>query len=146
MAMNDEETVALVAGGHTFGKAHGARRPDQCVGADPAGAPIEQQGFGWTNTCGTGKGGDTITSGLEGAWSVNPTAWTTQYLDNLLSYEWEQTRSPAGAIQWIPAGGQAAGLVPDAHDPAKRHAPIMLTADLALKADPAYRAIAERFR
>jgi catalase-peroxidase len=146
MAMNDEETVALVAGGHTFGKAHGARRPDQCVGADPAGAPLEQQGFGWTNTCGSGKGVDTTTSGLEGAWSVNPIAWTTQYLDNLLGYEWEQTRSPAGAIQWIPAGGQAAGLVPDAHDPTKRHAPIMLTADLALKADPAYRAIAERFR
>jgi catalase-peroxidase len=146
MAMNDEETVALVAGGHTFGKAHGARRPDQCVGADPAGAGVEQQGFGWTNTCGSGKGADTITSGLEGAWSVNPIAWTTQYLDNLLGYEWEQTRSPAGAIQWIPAGGQAAGLVPDAHDSTKRHAPIMLTADLALKADPAYRAIAERFR
>jgi catalase-peroxidase len=146
MAMNDEETVALVAGGHTFGKAHGARRPDQCVGADPAAAGVEQQGFGWTNSCGSGKGADTITSGLEGAWSVNPIAWTTQYLDNLLGYEWEQTRSPAGAIQWIPAGGQAAGLVPDAHDPTKRHAPIMLTADLALKADPAYRAIAERFR
>jgi catalase-peroxidase len=146
MAMNDEETVALVAGGHTFGKAHGARRPDECVGADPAGSPVEQQGFGWTNTCGTGKGADTITSGLEGAWSVNPIAWTTQYLDNLLGYEWEQTRSPAGAIQWIPRGGQAAGLVMDAHDPSKRHAPIMLTADLALKADPSYRAIAERFR
>jgi catalase-peroxidase len=146
MAMNDEETVALVAGGHTFGKAHGARRPDQCVGADPAAAGVEQQGFGWTNACGSGKGVDTITSGLEGAWSVNPIAWTTQYLDNLLGYEWEQTRSPAGAIQWIPAGGQAAGVVPDAHDPTKRHAPIMLTADLALKADPSYRAIAERFR
>jgi catalase-peroxidase len=146
MAMNDEETVALVAGGHTFGKAHGARRPDQCVGDDPAGAAVEQQGFGWANRCGTGKGADTITSGLEGAWSVNPIAWTTQYLDNLLGYEWEQTRSPAGAIQWVPRGGQAAGLVPDAHDPSKRHAPIMLTADLALKADPAYRAIAERFR
>ena len=146
MAMNDEETVALVAGGHTFGKAHGARKPDGCVGADPAGASTEAQGIGWANSCGSGKGGDTITSGLEGAWSVNPTAWTTQYLDNLLSYDWEQTRSPAGAIQWVPRGGQAAGLVPDAHDPSKRHAPIMLTADLALKADPAYRAIAERFR
>jgi catalase-peroxidase len=146
MAMNDEETVALVAGGHTFGKAHGARKPDGCVGADPAGAAVEAQGIGWTSSCGSGKGADTITSGLEGAWSVNPTAWTTQYLDNLLGYEWEQTRSPAGAIQWIPRGGQAAGLVPDAHDPSKRHAPIMLTADLALKADPAYRAIAERFR
>jgi catalase-peroxidase len=146
MAMNDEETVALVAGGHTFGKAHGARRPDECVGTDPAAAPVEQQGFGWTSSCGTGSGGDTITSSLEGAWSANPTAWTTQYLDNLLGFEWEQTRSPGGAIQWIPAGGQAAGLVPDAHDPSKRHAPIMLTADLALKADPSYRRIAERFR
>jgi catalase-peroxidase len=146
MAMNDEETVALVAGGHTFGKAHGARKPDGCVGADPAGSAVEAQGIGWANTCGSGKGVDTITSGLEGAWSANPTAWTTQYLDNLLGYEWEQTRSPAGAIQWIPASGQAAGLVRDAHDPSKQHAPIMLTADLALKADPAYRAIAERFR
>jgi catalase-peroxidase len=146
MAMNDEETVALVAGGHTFGKAHGARRPDQCVGAEPAAAGVEQQGFGWQNQCGTGTGVDATTSGLEGAWSGNPIAWTTQYLDNLLGYEWEQTRSPAGAIQWIPAGGQAASLVPDAHDPSKRHAPIMLTADLALKADPSYRAIAERFR
>jgi catalase-peroxidase len=146
MAMNDEETVALIAGGHTFGKAHGARRPDQCIGADPAAAGVEQQGFGWANSCGAGKGVDTTTSGLEGAWSGNPIAWTTQYLDNLLGYDWEQTRSPAGAIQWIPVGGQAATLVPDAHDPSKRHAPIMLTADLALKADPAYRAIAERFR
>jgi catalase-peroxidase len=146
MAMNDEETVALVAGGHTFGKAHGAHRPADCVAADPAAAPIEQQGIGWQSSCGTGSGGDTITSGLEGAWSANPIAWTTQYLDNLLGFEYEQTRSPAGAIQWIPVGGQAAGLVPDAHDPSKRHAPIMLTADLALKADPAYRAIAERFR
>jgi catalase-peroxidase len=146
MAMNDEETVALVAGGHTFGKAHGARRADQCVGADPAAAAIEAQGIGWANSCGTGKGVDTVTSGLEGAWSGSPTAWTTQYLDNLLGYEWEQTRSPGGAIQWIPQGGQAASAVPDAHDPSKRHAPIMLTADLALKADPSYRAIAERFR
>jgi catalase-peroxidase len=146
MAMNDEETVALVAGGHTFGKTHGARKPDECVGAEPAAAPLEQQGFGWTNTCGTGKGGDTITSGLEGAWSANPIAWTTQYLDNLLGFEWVQTRSPAGAIQWIPKDGQAQGLVPDAHDASKRHAPIMLTADLALKYDPVYRDIAERFR
>jgi catalase-peroxidase len=146
MAMNDEETVALVAGGHTFGKTHGARRADQCIGADPAAAPLESQGFGWQNACGTGKGGDTITSGLEGAWSAAPTAWTTQYLDNLLSYEWVQTKSPGGATQWVPADNQGQGLVPDAHDPTKRHAPIMLTADLALKADPAYRAIAERFR
>jgi catalase-peroxidase len=146
MAMNDEETVALIAGGHTFGKAHGASRPDQCVGDDPAAAGVEQQGFGWTNKCGSGKGGDTITSGLEGAWTANPIAWTTMYLDFLLGFEWEQTRSPAGAIQWIPRGGEAATIVPDAHDASKRHAPIMLTTDLALKADPAYRQIAERFR
>ena len=136
MAMNDEETVALVAGGHTFGKAHGASRADQCVGADPAAAAVEAQGIGWANSCGSGKGGDTVTSGLEGAWSGNPTSWTTQYLDHLLGYEWEQTRSPGGAIQWIPQGGQSASAVPDAHDASKRHAPIMLTADLALKADP----------
>jgi catalase-peroxidase len=146
MAMNDEETVALIAGGHTFGKTHGARRPADCVGTDPAASAVEQQGLGWTNTCGTGKGGDTITSGLEGAWTANPIAWTTMYLDFLLGFEWEQTRSPAGAIQWIPQGGQAAGLVPDAHDASQRHAPIMLTTDLALKADPSYRQIAERFR
>jgi catalase-peroxidase len=146
MAMNDEETVALIAGGHTFGKAHGARRPADCVGVEPAGAGIEQQGFGWQSSCGTGKGVDTITSGLEGAWSANPIAWTTQYLDNLLGYEYVQTRSPAGAIQWIPRDGQAAGLVPDAHDPTKRHAPVMFTTDLALKFDPSYRQIAERFR
>ena len=146
MAMNDEETVALIAGGHTFGKAHGASRPDQCVGGDPAAAAVEQQGFGWANRCGSGKGGDTITSGLEGAWTANPIAWTTMYLDFLLGFEWEQTRSPAGAIQWIPRGGEAATIVPDAHDASKRHAPIMLTTDLALKADPSYRQIAERFR
>ena len=146
MAMDDEETFALIAGGHTFGKAHGARKPEGCVGPEPAAAPIEQQGFGWQNTCGSGKGVDTITSGLEGAWSVNPTAWTTQFLDNLYGYEWVQTRSPAGAIQWIPKDGAGANLVPDAHDPAKRHAPVMLTTDLALKFDPAYRKIGERFR
>ena len=145
MAMNDEETVALIAGGHTFGKAHGAAKPDGCVGAEPAAAGVEAQGLGWRNTCGSGKGADTITSGLEGAWSVNPTAWTTQYLDNLFAYEWVQTRSPAGAIQWIPKDGAAANLVPDAHDPAKRHAPIMFTTDLSLKVDPSYRAIAKRF-
>ncbi len=145
MAMNDEETVALIAGGHTFGKAHGAKKPDDCVGAEPTAAPIEDQGLGWKNKCGTGKGKDTITSGLEGAWSANPTAWTTQYLDNLLGFEWEQTKSPAGAIQWIPVKGEGDGTVPDAHDASKRHAPIMFTTDLALKEDPAYRQIIERF-
>ena len=146
MAMNDEETVALIAGGHTFGKAHGARKPDECVGKEPAAAGVEEQGFGWTNKCGTGKGADTITSGLEGAWSANPIAWTTQYLDNLFNFEWVQTRSPAGAIQWIPANGAAANLVPDAHDPTKRHAPIMFTTDLSMKMDPEYRKVSERFR
>ena len=146
MAMNDEETVALIAGGHTFGKAHGARKPDDCVGREPAAAGVEQQGLGWANKCGTGKGADTITSGLEGAWTANPIAWTTMYLDFLMGFDWVQTRSPAGAIQWIPSEGSAANLVPDAHDPNKRHAPIMFTTDLALKFDPAYREIVERFR
>jgi catalase-peroxidase len=146
MAMNDEETVALIAGGHTFGKAHGAASAGDCLGPEPAAAGIEQQGFGWDNRCGTGNAGDTITSGLEGAWSVNPIAWTTQYLDNLFAFEWVQTRSPAGGIQWIPAEGQAANLVPDAHDPSKRHAPIMFTTDLSLKFDPSYREIAKRFQ
>ena len=145
MAMNDEETVALIAGGHTFGKAHGAKTAD-CLGPEPAAAGIEEQGLGWTNKCGSGKGADTMTSGLEGAWSVNPTAWTTQYLDNLFAFEWVQTRSPAGAIQWVPADGQGANLVPDAHDPTKRHAPIMFTTDLSLKEDPAYREISLRFK
>ncbi len=146
MAMNDEETVALIAGGHTFGKAHGARNPDDCVGAEPAAAGVEKQGLGWMNKCGTGKGADTITSGLEGAWTANPIAWTTMYLDFLMGFDWVQTKSPAGAIQWIPSDGAAATLVPDAHDPARRHAPIMFTTDLALKEDPAYREIVERFR
>ena len=146
MAMNDEETVALIAGGHTFGKAHGANDPGKCVGPAPAAAGIEEQGLGWKNKCGTGNGADTITSGLEGAWSVNPTAWTTQYLDNLFAYEWVQTKSPGGAIQWIPADGAAANLVPDAHDPNKRHAPIMFTTDLSLKFDPSYREISKRFQ
>ncbi|ORE87068.1 catalase/hydroperoxidase HPI(I) [Oceanococcus atlanticus] len=146
MAMNDEETVALIAGGHTFGKAHGAKKPEDCVGVEPAAAPIEQQGFGWKNSCGSGKGVDTTTSGLEGAWSVNPVAWTTQYLDNLFAFEWVKTKSPAGGTQWIPADGQAANLVPDAHDKSKRHAPIMFTTDLSLKEDPAYRKIAKRFQ
>ncbi len=146
MAMNDEETVALIAGGHTFGKAHGAYNPADCVGAEPAAAGVEEQGFGWQSTCGTGKGAETITSGLEGAWSANPIAWTTQYLDNLFAFEWVQTKSPAGAIQWIPADGAASSLVPDAFDPAKRHAPIMFTTDLSLKFDPSYRKIAKRFQ
>ena len=146
MAMNDEETVALIAGGHTFGKAHGARKPENCVGAEPAAAGLEEQGFGWKNKCGTGKGADTITSGLEGAWSANPIAWTTQYLDNLFTFEWEQSKSPAGAIQWVPTDKGAWNLVPDAHDPTKRHPPIMFTTDLSLKFDPEYRKISERFR
>ncbi|MGD8324364.1 MAG: catalase/peroxidase HPI [Gammaproteobacteria bacterium] len=144
MAMNDEETAALIAGGHSFGKAHGAR-PADCVGPEPAAAAIEEQGFGWTNSCGTGKGSDTITSGLEGAWSANPIAWTNSYLVNLYTYQWEQTRSPAGAVQWVPARGAASTLVPDAFDPSVRHAPIMFTTDLALKEDPAYRRITERW-
>ncbi len=145
MAMNDEETVALIAGGHTFGKAHGAHKPADCVGVEPAAAGVEKQGMGWENSCGKGNGADTVTSGLEGAWSGNPVAWTQNYLTNLFAYDWEQTKSPAGAIQWIPAKGAAATLVPDAHDPAQRHAPIMFTTDLALKFDPAYQKIAKRF-
>jgi catalase-peroxidase len=145
MAMNDEETVALIAGGHTFGKAHGAYDPAKCVGPEPAAAGVEKQGLGWENKCGKGNAGDTVTSGLEGSWSVNPVAWTTQYLDNLFAFDWVQTKSPAGAIQWVPANGQAASLAPDAHDPTKRHAPIMFTTDLALKFDPSYRKIAMRF-
>ena len=146
MAMNDEETVALIAGGHTFGKAHGAAKPDDCVGVEPAAETIEKQGLGWVNKCGSGNAGDTITSGLEGAWSANPIAWTTQYLDNLFTFNWVQTKSPAGAIQWIPDTEAAANLVPDAFDPAKRHAPIMFTTDLSLKFDPSYRKIAKRFQ
>jgi catalase-peroxidase len=145
MAMNDEETVALIAGGHTFGKAHGAYDPGRCVGPEPAAASIEQQGFGWDNKCGKGNGVDTVTSGLEGAWSQTPTAWSSQYLANLFAYDWVQTKSPAGATQWIPANGQAANAVPDAHDSSKRHAPIMFTTDLALKVDPSYQKIARRF-
>ena len=146
MAMNDEETVALIAGGHTFGKAHGANKPDECIGVEPAGESIEEQGFGWNNKCGSGKGADTITSGLEGAWSAAPTRFTTQYLDNLFNFEWVQTKSPAGATQWIPKDPAAANLVPDAHIDGKRHAPIMFTTDLSLKFDPAYRKIAMRFK
>jgi catalase-peroxidase len=146
MAMNDEETLALIAGGHSFGKAHGAADPSKCAGSEPAAGPIEQQGLGWQNNCGSGKGADTITSGLEGAWSASPTKWSMQYLNNLFTYDWVKTKSPAGATQWIPANNQGANLVPDAYDPNKRHAPIMFTTDLALKEDPAYRAIAMRFR
>ena len=146
MAMNDEETLALIAGGHTFGKAHGAHGPDKCVEAEPAAAGIDKQGLGWTNKCGKGNGVDTVTSGLEGAWTATPTKWSNQYLDNLFNWEWVQTKSPAGATQWVPSDKQAANLVPDAHDPSKRHAPIMFTTDIALKADPSYRKIAMRFR
>jgi catalase-peroxidase len=146
MAMNDEETVALIAGGHTFGKAHGAKSPEGCVGREPAAEAIEKQGMGWENKCGTGNGADTITSGLEGAWSATPVRWSMQYLDNLFNFTWVQTKSPAGAVQWIPDTASAANLVPDAHDPSKRHAPIMFTTDLSLKFDPSYRQISERFR
>ena len=146
MAMNDEETLALIAGGHTFGKAHGAKPPANCVGPEPAAAGTEKQGIGWDNGCGKGKGVDTITSGLEGAWSATPTKWSNQYLDNLYAYEWVKTKSPAGATQWIPANNQAANMVPDAHDPTKRHAPIMFTTDVAIKMDPSYNKIAMRFR
>lgn len=145
MAMNDEETVALIAGGHTFGKAHGKANPEKCVDVEPAAAGLEEQGFGWKNKCGTGKGVDTITSGLEGAWSAAPTRWTMQYLDNLYKFEWVKTKSPAGAVQWIPANGQGATLVQDAHDKNKRHAPIMFTTDIALKEDPSYQKISKRF-
>ena len=145
MAMNDEETVALIAGGHTFGKTHGQGDPSKCVGAEPAAAGIEEQGFGWKNKCGKGNAGDTITSGLEGSWTGNPTQWTLQYLNNLFAFDWVKTKSPAGATQWIPSDEKAASLVPDAHDKDKRHAPIMLTTDLALKTDSSYQKIAKRF-
>ncbi|MBM0106774.1 catalase/peroxidase HPI [Steroidobacter sp. S1-65] len=145
MGMNDEETVALIAGGHTFGKAHGAHKPKDCVGADPEAAGLEDQGLGWRNKCGTGKGADAVTSGLEGAWTVNPVQWTHNFLQNLYAFDWELTTSPAGARQWKPKNPAAAQLVPDAHDPTKRHAPVMLTTDLALKEDPAYREITQRW-
>ena len=146
MAMNDEETLALIAGGHSFGKAHGAAPPNNCVGVAPAAGGVERQGIGWDNSCGKGNAGDTITSGLEGAWTSTPTKFSIEYLNNLFAFEWVLTKSPAGAGQWIPENNQAADLVPDAHDPTKRHAPIMFTTDLALKQDPAYRAVAVRFR
>lgn len=145
MAMNDEETVALIAGGHTFGKAHGAHNPEKCVGEAPVNAGLEEQGMGWINICGTGKGADTFTSGLEGAWTITPTAWSMNYLQNLLNMTWVKTKSPAGATQWIPENADENQFVPDAHDPDKRHAPIMFTTDIALKEDPKYLAIAERF-
>ena len=145
MAMNDEETVALIAGGHTFGKTHGAADPGKYVGPEPEAAPIEQQGLGWKNTFGSGKGVDTISSGLEGAWTTTPTKWSNNYLENLFGFEWELTKSPAGANQWTPKGGAGAGTVPDAHDPSQRHAPFMLTTDLSLRMDPIYEPIARRF-
>jgi len=145
MAMNDEETVALIAGGHTFGKTHGAADPAQYVALAPAGAGIEEMNLGWRNTFGSGHGDDTITSGLEGAWTQMPTRWSNLYFDNLFNYEWELTKSPAGAYQWKPKDGAGNGSVPDAHDPSKKHAPTMLTTDLSLKVDPTYAPIAKRF-
>ncbi|MGI9109937.1 MAG: peroxidase family protein, partial [Opitutales bacterium] len=145
MAMNDEETVALIAGGHTFGKAHGAATPDGHVGPEPEGAALEEMGLGWKNTFGKGNGVDTITSGLEGAWSSTPTRWSNEYLKNLWNYEWELTQSPAGAHQWTPKNGAAKDTVPDAHDKSKRHAPMMFTSDIALKVDPAYAKITKRW-
>ncbi len=144
MAMNDEETVALIAGGHTFGKAHGAA-PDSHVGAEPEGAAIEQQGFGWTSSFGSGKGGDTITSGLEGAWTENPVKWDNNFMENLHQYEWQLTKSPAGASQYEPENASEVATVPDAHDPSKKHAPMMLTTDLSLRMDPDYASISKRF-
>jgi catalase-peroxidase len=146
MAMNDEETVALIAGGHTFGKAHGAAAPPKYVGPEPEGASIEEQGLGWKNSFGSGNGVATITSGLEGAWTTNPVKWDNNYFENLFDYEWELVKSPAGAHQWAPKNGAAAATVPDAHDPKQRHAPIMFTTDLALRLDPVYAPISKRFR
>lgn len=145
MAMNDEETVALIAGGHTFGKTHGAADPGQYVGKEPAAAGIEEMGLGWKNTYGSGNAGDTITSGLEGAWTTTPTKWSNNYFENLFNYEWELTKSPAGANQWKPKNGMGLNSVPDAHDPAKFHAPTMLTTDIALRVDPAYEKVSRRF-
>lgn len=145
MAMNDVETTALIAGGHTFGKTHGAHPPGDCVGVEPAGASIEAQGFGWKNKCGSGKGVDTVTSGFEGAWTSVPNKWTHQYFANVFNFEWEKTKSPGGPTQWTPKDGAGANLVPDAHDPEKRHAPMMLTTDLSLREDPEYAKISKRF-
>lgn len=146
MAMNDEETVALIAGGHTFGKAHGAASPAKYVGPEPEAAPLEEQGLGWKNSFGKGNGADTITSGLEGAWSTSPTKWSSGYFINLFRYDWQLTKSPAGAHQWIPKDAGAQAIVADAHDPSKKHAPIMFTTDIALKEDPVYAPIARRFK
>ena len=146
MAMNDEETVALIAGGHTFGKTHGAADPGQYVGKEPAGANLEEMGTGWRNSFGRGHSGDTITSGLEGAWTSTPARWSTDYFDFLFRFDWELTKSPAGAHQWRPVNGGGAGLIPDAHDPARKHAPFMLTTDIALRVDPAYEVISRRFQ
>ena len=145
MAMNDEETVALIAGGHTFGKTHGAARDADYLSREPAGATIAEQGLGWKSSFGTGMGPDTITSNLEGAWTTTPTKWSNNYFENLFGYEWELTKSPAGAYQWKPKDGAGAGLIPDAHDPDKRHAPFMLTTDLSMRMDPAYEKISRRF-
>ncbi|MHB8453080.1 MAG: catalase/peroxidase HPI, partial [Mycobacteriales bacterium] len=145
MAMNDEETVALIAGGHTFGKTHGAADPNEHIGPEPEGAPLEEQGLGWRNSYGTGKGADTISSGLEGAWTPTPVKWDNSYFETLFGYDWELVRSPAGAQQWAPKDGAAADLVLDAHDPSRRHAPMMLTTDLALRLDPVYEPISRRF-
>ena len=145
MAMNDEETVALIAGGHTFGKTHGAADPSKYVGPEPEAAGIEEQGLGWKSKFGTGSGGDAIGSGLEVTWTTTPTKWSNNFFANLFNYEWELTKSPAGAHQWTPKNGAGAGTVPDAHDPSKHHAPSMLTTDLALRFDPAYEKISRRF-
>ena len=145
MAMNDEETVALIAGGHTFGKAHGAASSDAHVSAEPEGAGIDEQGFGWKNSYGSGKGSDAITSGLEGAWTTNPVKWDNNFMENLHGYEWELTKSPAGKSQYTPVNASEVATVPDAHDPAKMHAPMMLTTDLSMRMDPAYAPIAKRF-
>ncbi len=146
MAMNDEETVALIAGGHTFGKTHGAADPNRYVGPEPEGAPIEEQGLGWKNSFGSGHGDQTITTNLEGAWTTNPVKWDNNFLENLFGFEWEVVKGPGGGFQWTPKEVSAKGIVPDAHDPSKRHAPMMLTTDIALKEDPVYKRIAKRFR
>src|SRR5207302_8326870 len=145
MALDDEETDALIAGGHTFGKTHGAADAGKYVGPEPEGAPLTEQGLGWRSRFGTGKGGDAITSGLEGAWTNNPVRWDNGFFENLFKYDYELTKSPAGAYQWTPKDASAQGTVPDAHDPSKRHAPTMLTTDLSLKLDPIYGPISKRF-